>query len=141
VATEVSQDQYSAPRGGDINLFQKGENEPEFDAVAFNTKQGAVSAVFETPLGYQFVKVTDIQPAGTVPLAQASPVIANYMRQMKKAEQEQAYTKKLLSDKEIVFHLVRAELPPQPGAGAGAPPQQQAQAPANPAPAPNAPGH
>ena len=131
VAAEVSEDKYSAPRGGDVNFFQRGENEPQFDEVAFNTKQGAVSAVFETPMGYQFLKVTDIQPAGEVPLAQALPVITNYLRQMKKTEQEQSYTKKLLADKDIVFHLVRAELPqqPQPAAPAEA---QPASAPASP---------
>jgi parvulin-like peptidyl-prolyl isomerase len=139
VAGEVSEDQYSKPRGGDVNFFQRGENEPQFDEVAFNTKQGAVSAVFETPMGYQFLKVTDIQPAGEVPMAQVLPQITNYLRQTKKAEQEQAYTKKLLADKEIVFHLVRAELPQppaQPDASAnGTPPAAPASAPSTNAPA------
>lgn len=135
VATEVSQDQYSAPRGGDVNFFQRGENEPQFDEVAFNTKKGAISPVFETPMGYQFLKITDVQAEGEIPLAEAAPMIANYLRQMKKGEQEQAYTKNLLADKGIVFHLVRVEIP-QPGTPAnGAPPASPA------APSTNAPGH
>jgi parvulin-like peptidyl-prolyl isomerase len=135
VATEVSDDKYSAPRGGDINYFQRGENEPRFDDMAFSTKQGTVSPVFETATGYEFLKVTDIQPAGEVPLAQAMPMITNYLRQMKKNEAEQAYTKKLLADKEVVFHLVRVELP-QPGAPAsGAPPAAPASSTNAPAPA------
>ncbi|HEY0257072.1 MAG TPA: peptidylprolyl isomerase, partial [Candidatus Methylacidiphilales bacterium] len=148
VATEVSDDKYSAPRGGDINFFQRGENEPQFDEVAFNTKQGVVSPVFETPMGYQFLKVTDIQPAGEVPVAQALPVITNYLRQMKRGELEQAYTKNLLADKSIVFHLVRVELPAQPptdpSATANGAPPEAAPAPAPeaaPAPSTNAPAH
>jgi peptidyl-prolyl cis-trans isomerase C len=146
VAAEVSEDQYSKSRGGDINFFQRGENEPQFDEVAFNTKQGALSAVFETPMGYQFLKVTDVQPAGEVPMAQAAPIITNYLRQMKKAELEQAYTKKLLADKTITFHLVRVELPQQPpqglqgGQGEQAPPPANASAPSTNAPVP-APAH
>jgi parvulin-like peptidyl-prolyl isomerase len=143
VAQEVSDDKYSAPRGGDINFFQRGENEPQFDEVAFNTKQGVVSAVFETPMGYQFLKVTDIQPAGDVPLTEATPMIANYLRQMKKGTQEQAYTKSILADKDIHFHLVRVEIP-QPGApangtspAASAPPESSAA----PVPSTNTPGH
>ncbi len=71
VAMEVSQDRYSAPKGGDIGFFQRGENEPGFDDVAFNTKENAISPVFLTSLGYQFLKVTAIQPAGVVPVADA----------------------------------------------------------------------
>lgn len=136
VAQEVSEDKYSAPRGGDVNYFQRGENEPQFDEVAFNTKQGAVSPVFETPMGYQFLKVTDIQPAGEVPLAQAVPVITNYLRQTKKSEQERTYTKSLLADKAIVFHLVRAELPaPETSSAGEAAPAAAASAPSTNAPA------
>ncbi len=40
VAREVSQDKFSASRGGDIGYFQRGENENAFDDVAFSTQVG-----------------------------------------------------------------------------------------------------
>ena len=81
VAMQVSEDRTSAPQGGDLGFFSAGQNEPEFDDVAFKTKEGAVSPVFETPLGYQFIKVTGTQPAGVVPLDAARDQIASILRQ------------------------------------------------------------
>jgi parvulin-like peptidyl-prolyl isomerase len=119
VATEVSQDRYSAPRGGDINYFQRGENEPGFDDVAFNTKVGVISPVFQTALGYQFLKVTAIQPAGVVPVADARGYISSKLREMKMEEQSQAYAKQLLADSGVTYHLVLVDPPAQEEAPAG----------------------
>lgn len=127
VATEVSEDQYSKPKGGDVGWFQQGENEPQFDAVAFKSPKGVLSPVFETPMGYQFLKVTDSQAPGVVSLAEARPTIANYLKKMKMKQQEEAYSKKLLADSGVTFHIALVDL--------SAPPAPPAQAPA-PAPAP-----
>ena len=83
VAMEVSEDRYSAPRGGDIGYFQRGENEAEFDQVAFASKVGVLSPVFETPMGYQFIKVTEIKPAGTLSIDEARAPIAQELIQEK----------------------------------------------------------
>jgi len=143
VAMEVSQDKYSAPRGGDISWFRKGENEEQFDAVAFNTKTGTVSSVFETPMGYQFIKVTDSHPGGIASLADASVTITKYLTEMKKKKEESAYIDKLLANSGVNYHVTRVDLkaPPAPPAGAPAPDAQAAPAPAPeaaPAPAPAA---
>jgi parvulin-like peptidyl-prolyl isomerase len=135
VAMEVSQDRYSAPKGGDINFFQRGENEPGFDNVAFNTKANAVSPVFLTPLGYQFLKVTAIQPAGVVSEADARGYISSKLREHKMQEQSQAYALKLLADSGVTYHFVLVDPPAQaapaagPGGPAGAPPSAAPQAP------------
>jgi PPIC-type PPIASE domain len=127
VAMEVSQDRYSAPKGGDVNFFARGENEPGFDDVAFNTKENAVSPVFLTSLGYQFLKVTASQPAGLVPVAEARGYITSKLREMKMASQEQDYAKKILADSGVTYHLVLVDPPAQnappagPGSGAPAP--------------------
>jgi parvulin-like peptidyl-prolyl isomerase len=143
VAMEVSEDRSSAPKGGDIDYFRPGENEPGFDDVAFNTKLGAVSPVFETSLGYQFLKVTDIKPGGEVPLADVRPKIEAYLRQSKTQEQEQAYAMKLLADSGVVYHVTLAEPPAQNPAAAGpggpdsAPPSAASTPPAAPNGAPS----
>jgi parvulin-like peptidyl-prolyl isomerase len=145
VAMEVSQDQYSKGRGGDINFFPKGVNEPGFDEVAFNTKVNTISPVFLTVLGYQFLKVTAIQPAGVVPVADARGYIASKLREMKMEQQSQDYAKNLLATSGVTYHLVLVDPPAQmapPPDGSGAPnnaPPPSAQDPSSsapPAPAP-----
>jgi parvulin-like peptidyl-prolyl isomerase len=119
VATEVSQDQSSKSNGGDIGLFKRGDNpDAGFDDVAFNTKLGVVSPVFQTSLGYQFLKVTDIKPGGQVPLADVRPKISAYMRDQKMKKQSQDYLEKLLADSGVVYHMKLVE-PPAPNAAAG----------------------
>jgi parvulin-like peptidyl-prolyl isomerase len=113
VATEVSEDRYSGPKGGDIGYFQRGENEAEFDEVVFNLKPGTLSPVFLTPLGYQFVKVTDSKAAGILSVAETSASIANYLRGMKQSVQVKAYSKKLLDDGKVTFYLKLVDLPTQ----------------------------
>jgi parvulin-like peptidyl-prolyl isomerase len=122
VAAEVSEDQDSKAKGGDIGYFQRNENEPGFDDVAFATKVNTISPVFLTPLGYQFLKVTDIRPAGVVPVADARGYIASKLREMNMEEQSQAYAKKLLAESGVIYHLVMVDTPAQDAAaGPGGP--------------------
>jgi peptidyl-prolyl cis-trans isomerase C len=124
VAMEVSEDRYSAPKGGDIGQFKRGENEAGFDDVAFNLKPNVVSPVFQTQLGYQFIKVTAIQPAGVVPVAQARALIASKLKDQNMQMQSQVYAKQLLADPGVIYHLVLvdppAQMPPQGGGPDGA---------------------
>jgi parvulin-like peptidyl-prolyl isomerase len=122
VAAEVSEDQYSKAKGGDLGYIPRNESEPGFDDVAFNTKENVVSPVFLTSLGYQFLKVTDIHPAGVVPVADARGYIASKLREMKMEEQSQAYAKKLLAESGVIYHLVMVDPPAQDtAAGPGGP--------------------
>jgi peptidyl-prolyl cis-trans isomerase C len=154
VAMEVSQDQGSKAKGGDLGFFQKGENpDAGFDDVAFNTKQNVLSPVFLTPLGYQFIKVTQIQPAGTVSVADARNYISGKLKEQNMQVQAQAYEKKLLADSGVIYHVVLVDPPAQvmggpggpggqgggtPDQGGGAPPQGQDAGQQAPAPAPEA---
>jgi peptidyl-prolyl cis-trans isomerase C len=124
VAMQVSEDRYSAPKGGDIGFFQRGENETQFDDVAFSSKVGALSPVFETPMGYQFIKVTETRPGGPVSIAEARASIAQHLKQDKMAHQEQAYTEKLLKDSDVTYHMTLVDPPAMPS-GASLPPGQQ----------------
>jgi parvulin-like peptidyl-prolyl isomerase len=118
VAAAVSEDQSSKLKGGDIGYFSRGENpDAGFDDVAFATKQGAVSPVFLTPLGYQFIKVTDIQPAGVVPLADARAKISAYLRQQNMQTQSMDYAKQLLANSGVTYHFVLVDPPAQNPAG------------------------
>jgi peptidyl-prolyl cis-trans isomerase C len=138
VAMQVSEDRYSAPKGGDIGFFQRGENESQFDDVAFNSKVGVLSPVFETPMGFQFIKVTENRPGGPVSIAEARATIAQHLKQDKVTHEEQAYTEKLLQDGGVTYHMTLVDPPPMPP-GASVPPDQSGGDGSAPAPAQGAP--
>ena len=52
-----SQDPGSAPNGGLYKNVQRGNFDPEFDAIAFRIKEKEVSSVFETKYGYHILMV------------------------------------------------------------------------------------
>jgi parvulin-like peptidyl-prolyl isomerase len=121
VAMEDSEDRYSAPKGGDVGYFQRGENEAQFDDVAFASKVGVLSPVFESPMGYQFLKVTEIKPAGTLPIADVRASIAQELHQLKTAQEEKDYTDKLLKDSGVKYYIPLVEPPAAPPTPTGAP--------------------
>jgi len=142
VAMEVSQDRSSAPRGGDMGKFQRGENEPGFDDHVFSQKVNTVGPVFSTGLGYQFVKVTDSTPAGVIPLAEARALITPKLAQEKKRVAENAYAMSLLKDPSVQFYLKMidpsSQMPPPPnGQGGGPAPAPDQSAGPGPAPSPS----
>jgi parvulin-like peptidyl-prolyl isomerase len=114
VAMVVSEDRDSAPKGGDMGYFQQGENLPQFDAVAFASKVGVLSPVFESPEGYEFLKVTDIKPAGTLPIDDARAPIVQELRQQKSTTEVGTYTDKLLADSGVKYYIPLVDPPPTP---------------------------
>lgn len=111
VAAEVSEDRYSAPQGGDIGFFERGENEDQFDEVAFHLEPGKVSPIFQTPLGFQFIKVTDSVSGGKLSVAESRQIIGDYLKKEKMSQQESAYRQKLISQAHVVYHLIRYAAP------------------------------
>jgi peptidyl-prolyl cis-trans isomerase C len=81
LARETSQDPGSAPNGGDLGFFQKGQMTPAFEKAAFELKPGAISNVIESPFGFHIIKVIERRPARTVPFAEVSPQIKDFLTQ------------------------------------------------------------
>lgn len=79
LAKEHSQDPGSAPAGGDLGFFPKGQTDPAFEAAAFALKPGDVSEVVESQFGYHVIKVHEHRPARTATLDEVSGQIREYL--------------------------------------------------------------
>jgi peptidyl-prolyl cis-trans isomerase SurA len=58
LASLYSEDPGSAKQGGQLPAFTRGQMVSEFETVAFTSKVGEVSEVFETKFGFHFLLVT-----------------------------------------------------------------------------------
>jgi peptidyl-prolyl cis-trans isomerase C len=81
LAQAQSQDQGSAPRGGDLGFFPKGQMNPQFEDAAFKLKAGAVSPVVETPFGFHIIKVHERRGPRTAPLTEVAAQIKDFLTQ------------------------------------------------------------
>ncbi len=91
VARDQSQDPGSAPNGGDLGFFPKGQMEPHFEAVAFGLAPGAVSDVVETPFGFHIIKLIERKPAHTAALADVSGQIRQFLTEQQREEKIQQF--------------------------------------------------
>jgi peptidyl-prolyl cis-trans isomerase C len=81
IAKAQSQDPGSAPNGGDLGFFQKGQMTPAFEEAAFKLKIGGMSGVVETPFGFHIIKVLEKRGARTAPFAEVSGQIKDFLTQ------------------------------------------------------------
>ena len=82
VARKSSQDDVSAPSGGDLGSFQRAKGvDPVISQAAFAlAKVGDLSDVVESPFGYHIVQVTGIQPAAVPPFEQVRAKLEDQFR-------------------------------------------------------------
>ncbi len=95
LAKQYSEDPGSAPGGGDLNYFQKGQMVGPFDAAVFAMKVGDVSDLVETQFGFHIIKLTDKQTERAVPLDEVRSQIQQFLENQARQEQTQALIKAL----------------------------------------------
>ena len=74
----------SAAQGGDLGFFPRGQMVPAFDQAAFALKPGEISDVVTTQFGYHIIKAVEHKDAATVPLAEVSEKVKQYLSNQKK---------------------------------------------------------
>ena len=81
LARANSQDPGSAPNGGDLGFFPKGQMTPAFEEAAFKLKPGATSGLVETPFGFHIIKVLERRAPRTAPFEEVSGQIKDFLTQ------------------------------------------------------------
>jgi len=105
LAKQKSQDPGTAPGGGDLGSFAKGQMVPQFEEAAFKLKPGQVSPVVETPFGFHIIKVLERKPARTVPLEEARPQLTEMLKQQQANQKADAYISQLKSKSKIDIYI------------------------------------
>jgi peptidyl-prolyl cis-trans isomerase SurA len=59
MARQYSQDPGSAVQGGDLGFFKRGELAPEYEATAFELKEGEISDPVETMFGFHMIQLLE----------------------------------------------------------------------------------
>lgn len=94
LARQYSEDPGSRDNGGEYT-FSRGQMVPPFEAAAFVLKKGEISPVVTTDFGFHIIKLLDKKPAHTVPLAEASTKIKDFLTQQEGAKIAPGYFAKL----------------------------------------------
>jgi peptidyl-prolyl cis-trans isomerase C len=91
----------SAPKGGDLGYFRRGQMVKAFEDTAFSMKINEVSGLVETRFGYHLIKVYDKKPEQTIAYAEVKDRIAQRLKQEKIQKAAKAYVENLKKDAKI----------------------------------------
>lgn len=91
----------SAPKGGDLDYFGRGQMVKPFEDVAFSLKPNETSDIVETKFGYHLIKVVDKQPAKKMAYADVKDRIKKHLKDQKLKTERQLYFDKLKKDAKI----------------------------------------
>jgi parvulin-like peptidyl-prolyl isomerase len=75
----------------DLGWFKRGEFMEEFEAIAFSMKEGEISPVFVTQLGFHIAKLTDRKPAVPKPFEEVKDLVRQRIIELHKDEKFNAF--------------------------------------------------
>lgn len=79
LAREISEDEGSRDKGGNLGYFTNDMLEKTFTQVAFSTKRGDISAPFETKYGWHILQVQNRRKASSPSFEEMRSEIVNFM--------------------------------------------------------------
>lgn len=88
LAKKNSQDEGSAPNGGDLDFFGRGAMVKPFDEAVFAMKAGEISNVVESEFGFHIIKLIEARGGETKPFESVRPQI---VEEVSKPKAQEAY--------------------------------------------------
>lgn len=98
VAQETSEDPGSAPNGGDLGFFRRGQMTPEFEQAAFAGEPNELIGPVVTPFGVHLIRVEAKQESGVRPFAEVRAQIRATLAAQKAPEQIQSQADALVEE-------------------------------------------
>lgn len=105
LAKEHSQDPGSAVNGGDLGFFQQGQMVGPFNDAAFSLAPGSTSDLVETNFGYHIIRVAEKEPGRTVPLDDVRPQVEQYLQNVTREEQTDAFVAALKAKGTVEIYI------------------------------------
>jgi Parvulin-like peptidyl-prolyl isomerase len=102
LAVLYSEDPGSAKKGGELGFVSRGEFAPEFEAAAFNLKEGEISEVIETEFGFHIIQLIE-KKDGYVNTRHILLTAKVPIEALEKAQTELDSVAKLIRDGEMTF--------------------------------------
>ena len=81
----------TALNGGELGTFPRGQLYPEIDEVLFNLKEGQISRIIETEVGFHIVQCEKIHHAESMSLKKARPKIRQLMQERSRRNCQRAW--------------------------------------------------
>jgi parvulin-like peptidyl-prolyl isomerase len=104
LASDLSDDPGSKPRGGDPGFFQRGRMVKPFEEAAFALKPGEVSGIVESPFGYHIIKVEERKESALEPYDQVKENIHQKLLQDKRKSKVDEFIEKAMEDAKVEIH-------------------------------------
>ncbi len=102
LARLVSEDETSAKHGGDLSYFAKGHLPPQFDDAVFALKkEGEVSGIVETPMGFHIIKMLGRKPPELIPYDKVRDQLMSRMGPTNRQEAYRAYIEELRKGNDV----------------------------------------
>jgi parvulin-like peptidyl-prolyl isomerase len=103
LAKKSSEDEVSAPKGGDLGFFRRGQLPPIVEKQAFNTPVGKLSDILESNLGYSFMKIVSRRGVTYQSLAEVKPKVAMVLLEYNQDDVVKSLLRKLNKQAKIQF--------------------------------------
>ncbi|HEX5107564.1 MAG TPA: peptidyl-prolyl cis-trans isomerase [Vicinamibacterales bacterium] len=87
LAKQVSEDEATKEKGGDLDYFTRGKMVPEFENAAFAMQPGQLSDLVKSQYGFHIIKLIDHKPEVTRPLDEVRAEITERLTQQKASRQ------------------------------------------------------
>lgn len=101
LARKYSEDPETAPMGGDMGFFHRGQRVPAFEQAAFALKPGEISGIVETPFGVHIIRLEERRDARLLPLDEVRRQLREHVRAEKVEQAVQSETARLREAAEI----------------------------------------